>query len=72
MVAHYRSHPIKATCVYCECEYDILLDLDDLEDWLHGKGRAVDIFHYLTKDEIELIVTAVCKTCWDDLEERVF
>ena len=70
MVAHNRSVPLKASCCACGDEYYVLVDLDDLEDWIDGKGYAQDIFHYLTPNERELIISATCPLCWDLIENH--
>ena len=64
-----RSFVMEMACVYCGTAYSIILNKEDLVDWISGEGYIQDIFHYLSPSERELLISNTCGSCFDSLFE---
>lgn len=69
MVAAFenRSYIVDATCWRCGETSSIILNKDDLDDWMNGSGSIQDILHYLSKGERELLISNTCDACFHSL-----
>lgn len=55
----------ESTCPFCGAKQTIKVDATDYLLW--RSGRCVqDVFHYLSVDDREILVSSICKSCWDD------
>jgi hypothetical protein len=58
---------LKVKCIGgCKKDYSIIVNQDDFEEWRKGK-LAQDAFPYLSAGERELLITAFCGDCFDNL-----
>lgn len=71
MVCAVRSFPLTITCQCCKNDFHILLDVDDLIEYLGGAGYIQDILYYLTANERELILSGICGDCFDVLFDNL-
>jgi len=51
-------------CKHCGVVYNILVNRDDIQDWLSGSGYIQDILGYLSAGERELLISGTCDNCW--------
>lgn len=71
MVCAVRGFPLTIRCQSCKNDFRILLDIDDLIEYVGGKGYIQDILYYLTPNERELIISNVCGDCFDVLFDNL-
>ena len=64
---HDRSFILDAKCWRCGSVTLIILNKEDLLDWLSGSGSIEDIFDYLSANERELLLSNTCGHCFDSL-----
>ena len=57
-------------CPICGEYHEVLINEEDYYAYLDGELVQV-AFPYLTADEREIIVTGICKDCWDKMFEGV-
>lgn len=62
-----RSFIVDVRCVHCGIVYSIILNRNNLEDWLSGTGPIGKILHYLTAGERELLISNTCDSCFDKM-----
>lgn len=69
MVAGYqdRSFVIDVKCLYCGIVTSIILNKQDLIDWMSGSGPIEKILYYLSANERELLISNTCGECFDNL-----
>lgn len=67
MVCAVRGYPINITCQCCNNDFHVLLDKEDILEWISGHGYIQDVLYYLTENERELLISGICETCFDDL-----
>ena len=53
-------------CIFCNENYDILVDPADLTAWSEGELIQVAL-DYLSEGERELLLSGTCDTCWDGM-----
>jgi hypothetical protein len=53
-------------CIYCNKDYDMLVDPADLTAWSEGELIQVAL-DYLSEGERELLLSGTCDTCWDEM-----
>lgn len=66
-VANNIDSIIEPTCRMCGQSYKIMLNREDLMDWMKGLGFIQDILPYLTAGERELLISNTCSLCFDSL-----
>ena len=66
-VVENRSFVMDIQCWRCGCVHCIILNREDLVDWTSGSGYVQDIFHYLSENERELLISNTCGSCFDSL-----
>ena len=54
------------TCKKCGVVHDLEATQEQLKRWKDG-ALIQRVFHHLTIDQRELIMTGICGTCFDDL-----
>lgn len=57
---------LEVTCDYCDEIFAITVNVEDLEKWANGI-LVQDAFSYLTLDEMELMISSTCGTCFDKM-----
>lgn len=62
-----RSFVMDIACVRCSTAYSIILNREDLVDWLSGSGAIQDILYYLSDGERELLLSNTCGSCFDEM-----
>lgn len=69
MVAAYqdRSFVLDAQCVSCGIITSIILNKEDLVDWMSGAGPIEKVLYYLSANERELLISNTCGSCFDNL-----
>lgn len=60
-----QAYPV--TCKYCNTEYVIIAEREDLEAWLSGDKYIQDSLAYLTAAERELLISGTCDNCWKNM-----
>ena len=51
-------------CWHCGADYVVMVNRQDVVDWLSGAGSIQDILHYLTSAERELLISNTCDDCF--------
>ena len=64
-----RSFILDAQCWRCGSTTLIILNKEDLVDWMSGSGPIEKILHYLSANERELLISNTCGSCFDSLFE---
>lgn len=64
-----RSYIVDAKCLHCGIVTCIILNKEDLLDWLAGSGPIEYILDYLSANERELLISNTCGSCFDSLFE---
>ena len=62
-----RSFVVDVQCLQCGVVYSIILNKQDLVDWTSGDKYIQDIFHYLSPNERELLISNTCGSCFDKM-----
>ena len=62
-----RDKTFHVVCRLCSTDYSILLNEQDLDDWIEGKAYIQDVLDYLTAAERELLISGTCDKCWKTL-----
>jgi len=57
---------IKITCWNCSNVYEIQVEPLDYEEWQNGM-LIQEALPYLSSDHRELLISATCGECWDEL-----
>lgn len=62
------DHPVglKVQCRFCGTNYTIVVEQDDYAKYKLGEGLIQNIFPYLDADQRELLISGMCKVCWDN------
>ena len=66
---HDRSFILDAKCWRCGSVALIILNKEDLLDWLAGSGPIEKVLDYLSANERELLISNTCGSCFDSLFE---
>lgn len=56
---------IEKYCPFCEQPHSVEVDVDDYNKFLGDNDTRV--FTYLNDDEKEILLTGICKECWDNM-----
>ena len=69
MVAAYqdRSFVLDVECWHCGVITSLILNKEDLIDWMSGSGPIEKILYYLSANERELLISNTCGECFDNL-----
>lgn len=62
----FVDHEIAVTCWRCKQPHTILVKEEDHQRWLAGES-VQKVFHYLSADDRELILTSTCGPCFDSM-----
>ena len=54
-------------CHVCSRDYIVLVNNEDMTDYLSGSGLIQDIMPYLSDNDREMIISSTCADCWDKL-----
>lgn len=66
-----RSFILDAQCWRCHSNTLIILNKEDLVDWLSGSGPIEEVLYYLSANERELLISNTCGSCFDSLFEPI-
>jgi len=69
MVAAYqdRSFVLDVECNICGVITYLILNKEDLVDWMSGSAPIEKILYYLSANERELLISNTCGKCFDNL-----
>ncbi len=69
MVAAYqdRSFVMDCDCWRCGVVTSIILNKEDLVDWMSGSRPIEKALDYLSANERELLISNTCGSCFDSL-----
>jgi hypothetical protein len=69
MVAAYqdRSFVFDVKCRDCCVITSIIVNKEDLIDWMSGSGPIEKVLDYLSANERELLISNTCGKCFDNL-----
>jgi hypothetical protein len=69
MVAAYqeRSFVLDVKCWECGITTSIIVNKEDLVDWMSGSGPIEKVLYYLSTNERELLISNTCGKCFDNL-----
>jgi hypothetical protein len=69
MVAAYqdRSFVMDCECWRCGGITSIILNKEDLVDWMSGAGPIEKVLYYLSANEREMLISNTCGSCFDNL-----
>lgn len=56
---------LKITCPFCKNEHEITVNKEKYEKFKNKQDYIQNIFPELTIDERELLISGVCKDCWN-------
>jgi hypothetical protein len=62
-----RTLLLDAQCWQCGQTFTVMVNNEDMVDWLSGSGPIEQILHYLTAGERELLISNTCGQCFDNL-----
>ena len=62
-----RNHKVEIICSVCFKSYIIMVNSQDLYDYVHCGKLAQNAFPYLSPAERELIISQTCGPCFDNL-----
>lgn len=62
-----NSQGINVQCDHCGITYSMLVDKDDIMDWILDKGYIQELMPYLSASERELLISGTCNNCWKRL-----
>lgn len=62
-----RSFVLDAQCWKCGNVTSIIVNKEDIADWLSGSGPIDQILYYLSPSERELLISNTCGSCFDSL-----
>lgn len=62
-----RSYILDVECWRCASITSIIVNKEDLVDWMSGDGPIEDILYYLSDNERELLLSNTCGRCFDSL-----
>ena len=62
-----RSFILDAKCWHCGSNTIIILNKEDLVDWMSGSGPIEKVLYYLSANERELLISNTCGACFDSL-----
>jgi len=54
-------------CKHCGIVYQIIANEDDMFKWVSGSGYIQDVMGYLSAGERELLISATCNNCWENI-----
>ena len=57
---------ICATCPICHKKHFVEVDFDDYRRWKTENIYVQDAFPYLNDDDRELLMSGICKKCWEE------
>lgn len=58
---------INVKCRMCGADCSISCEEKDYIKWKNGEGFVQDVFHYLSADERELLISQTCGKCFDEM-----
>lgn len=64
-----RSFVLDAKCWRCGVTTSIILNKEDLVDWMNGSAPIEKTLYYLSANERELLISNTCGSCFDSLFE---
>ena len=67
MVAAVRDLPVDVQCIKCYTWYNLLVNRDDMHDWLSGSMPIQTALDYLAPSEREMLLSQICGDCFDKL-----
>ena len=53
-------------CPICHKKHFVEVDFEDYRRWKTENIYVQDAFPYLNDDDRELLVTGICKKCWEE------
>lgn len=59
------DYTIETQCPVCQTKNNVVVPLADYLSWHTGRKLVQAAFPYLNADERELLMTGICKQCWD-------
>ena len=59
-----NNQAIDVQCDHCGITYSMLVDKDDIMDWILDKGYIQELMPYLSASERELLISGTCNNCW--------
>ena len=62
----FNLKELEVTCLLCLKVKTVVVRPDDYDAWKRGK-YAQDAFPYLTDDQRELLISATCGPCFDEM-----
>jgi len=65
--ADNRTLLLDAQCWHCGRVFTVMVNNEDMVDWLSGSGPIEQIMPYLTAGERELLISNTCSECFDSL-----
>lgn len=57
---------VVVSCPFCEKAHEIYVNDIDYLDWQDGM-LAQEAFPYLSADEREMLISGICKKCWEEM-----
>jgi hypothetical protein len=66
-IANNLDTIIEPVCRMCGLSYTIMINRQDLLDWMSGCGFIQDLLPYLTAGERELLISNTCSHCFDKI-----
>lgn len=55
---------LEKTCLFCNQTHRITVNTKDYKAWKEG-ALIQDVFHYLTANDREILISGICGTCFD-------
>lgn len=62
-----RSLVLDVRCWHCNVVYVMMVNKENLLDWIAGSGYIQNILPYLTAGERELLISQTCSDCFDKM-----
>jgi hypothetical protein len=62
-----RSFVLDVECWHCGKVTVLIVNKEDLIDWMSGAGPIEKILYYLSANERELLISNTCGECFDNL-----
>lgn len=59
-----NNQAINVQCERCGINYSMLVDKDDIMDWILDEGYIQELMPYLSASERELLISGTCDNCW--------
>ena len=67
MVCAVRDLPVDIQCHICGRWQNILVNREDMQDWLSGSMPIQTALDYLSPSEREILISQTCGDCFDEL-----